>query len=82
MAILTTNELVKLRQSIAKGQTVTWVKADINKAMQAIEDFIENNRDTVSSDINTATAPLVFSNSIKKKMFAYYMKQKFTREGV
>ena len=82
MAILNATDLSDLRRDVCKGITVDFVKSQINAALQAIEDRIENSRAVLSADIDTATAPYVLSASMKKKLVAHYFRQKFTREGV
>lgn len=43
MATLTNEELAQLRKRISRGQVpVTWLKPEINAALQAIEDFFED----------------------------------------
>jgi hypothetical protein len=82
MATLTAAELTELRQGSCREQTVDFTKATINAALQAIEDWYETNKATGSTAIDTATSPYVFSNPFKKRLFAYWNKQKFGREGV
>jgi hypothetical protein len=82
MAVMTSDELVEIRRECAVGETVTWDKATINIALQAIEDWFEANKADLVGAINTATSPFVFSNPQKKKLIAYWLKQKFRRENV
>lgn len=82
MAILLPDDLTVLRQQSARDQTVDYTKAQINAALQAIEDFFEANRGAISAAINTATAPYVFTAAQKRRMVAYWLQQKFGREGV
>ena len=81
MAILTPEELVEVRRECAVG-IVTWDKATINIALQAVEDWFEANRVSLASTINTATSPFVFTNAQKKKIIAYWLRQKFRKESV
>lgn len=82
MAVMTQNELVELRKEIANNETVTWDKNTVNLALQAIEDWFESSRATLAGNINTATSPFVFTNPQKRKLLAYFMKQKFRRENI
>lgn len=82
MAILLPDELADLRQSASKDRVVDYSKAQINIALQAIEDWLEGNRVSLSNAINAATAPYVFTPAMKKRMFARWCRQKFGREGV
>lgn len=82
MAILTDLELAELRREVAKEVgTVTWDKATINAALQAIEDWYEGQRATVAGDINAATTPFVFTGLQKKKMAKHFIRQKFEKGG-
>ena len=87
MAILTNNQLAKLRREWVRahrdadptfGPSV--IKADINNMMQAIEDWLESNRAALSSVVDTATSPVTFTNSEKKRAFAVWCEQKFGRD--
>lgn len=81
MAILTVKELAKLRQGVAKSQSVVnYNKANINSGLQAIEDWFNNNRSTVSDLIDTATSPFIFTNSQKRALSKFWLRQKFDRE--
>lgn len=84
MATLTATELAELRLACASSQaTVGYTKAQINAALQAIEDWFENTaRAALNTTINTATSPLVLSAPVKKILVAHYLRQKFAREGV
>ncbi len=82
MAVLTVGELAELRKSLAaESDVVTWNKATINAALQALEDWYEAERAVVSGLINAATDPFVFTNAQKKKLARYFLRQKFRREG-
>ena len=82
MAILTSPQLAELRQDTSRDEHPDWNKTIVNAALQSIEDRLEASRSIISADIDTATAPYVFSNAMKKKLFAYFMLRKFDREGV
>ena len=82
MAILTANEAAEIRQQMASGVVpLTWVKGQCNTALQAIEDWFETNRASLGAAIETAV-PGVFVAAQKKRLVAYYLLQKFRREGV
>jgi len=72
------NELAKIRRASSKG-TVTYIKADINSALQAIEDWFETNRLNISSAIDGATS-FSFTNPQKKRMVAHWLDYKFNKE--
>ena len=80
MAVMTQDELVEIRRECAVSEVVDWDKATINTALQAIEDWFEANKNAWAGAVNTATSPFVFSNPQKKKLLAYWFKQKFRRE--
>ncbi len=93
MASLTVGELAELRQAMARGQvSVGWDKPTINVALQAIEDFFEGTitgpmvgstvKAAIAGAINAATVPFVFSGLQKKRLVAFWFRQKFRREGV
>ena len=82
MAILTDTEKAELRQELARGAaTVDYDKPTVNAALQAIEDWFEANRAAIASAINTATTPFVFTGGQKKRLVAFWLRQKFRREG-
>ena len=82
MAVLTTKQLAENRQGVqSEGDVATWVKADLNAALQAIEDEWGAIQAELSTAIDVATSPLVFSNAMKKKIGKYWLKQRFGRGG-
>lgn len=82
MSLLTPEELVELRRNMAAGQPiVTWIKSQINVALQAIEDWFEANKANLGAAIETA-APGTFNVIQKKRLVAFWLRQKFRREGV
>lgn len=82
MAILIPDQLAELRRETAKDQpTINWTKPQINAAIQAIEDFFENNRAALNGAINAGTAPFIFPNPIKAMLVKAWLKQKFDRGG-
>ena len=88
MAILTPTELDKLRNKAerlanAKGLPIAYVKAEINAALQAIEDKWESNsiKQQFSSAIDAATI-FAFTNRQKKVLGAFWLEQKAGREEI
>lgn len=84
MAILNTNELQAVRNA-CQTQEVDYIKATINAASQAIEDYLDNmmtNRPATSLNaaINTATSPVVLTSAQKKKIGAEVLRLKFERD--
>lgn len=82
MAILISDELAELRRECAVGEVAIWNKTEINVALQSIEDWFEANKANLSITINTATTPFIFTAAQKKKLIAYWLRQKFIREVV
>jgi hypothetical protein len=82
MAVLTNLELAEIRRGVA-GDTDTqdWDKTIINAALQAIEDWYENNKAAGATAIDTATSPYTFTTAVKKKLFRFWLGQKFNREA-
>ena len=87
MAVLTPIELVENRREFIRAHTdadptygPSVTKSELNSMMQAIEDWLELNRTVLSSAIDTATSPITFTNTDKKKAFAAWCKQKFGRD--
>ncbi len=83
MAVLTPIERAELRRFVAaEFGTVTYVKAQIDAAMQAIEDWFEANRASLGTAINAATQPdFTFTNPQKVLLVKYWLRQKFERGG-
>ncbi len=82
MAILTIEQLTELRQGVERENDIaTWSKADLNAAVQAIEDKWGTIQAELSTAIDVATAALVFSNPMKKKIGKYWLRQRFDRGG-
>jgi len=79
--ILTANELSELRQRVAqkageKGVSVHWLKAQVNAALQAIEDrwVAAATQNALAADIEAA-APGVFTASEKRYLLRYWLSQ-------
>lgn len=84
MATLANHERDELRQGFAAsgGVPAGVTKPDLNAAFQAVEDWFENTgRAAIGSAIETA-APGKFNAAQKKRIAGYWLRQKFTREGV
>jgi hypothetical protein len=80
MATLSAAELQSVRNACERSITVNYLKAQINAAAQVVEDFLTSNAAQVSTDINTATSPLVLTNAQKKKIVAEVCRLKFDRD--
>lgn len=83
MAVLTPVQLAILRQQFIQdlgNVSVDFVKATVNNAFQALEDWYEGEKSNVSSLINTATSPYIFTADEKRFMAAYFLLQKAARE--
>lgn len=81
MAILTTDQLAVLRRSAFPAENATWTKAEVNAALQAIEDYFETTARAGLGAAIEAAAPGRFSNARKKRLVAYWLLQKFDREN-
>jgi len=81
MAVLTNTEKAEITQQIFTKITVNYTKLQAWAVLQAIEDWFETNRPSLSTAINTATAPLVLTAAQKKAFVAFWCQQKFGREG-
>lgn len=89
MAVLSSVQLVALRNRLAGlVGTVTYTKPTVHAAVQAIEDAMTTQAipggavgatmpQYLSSRIDTATAPHVFSNVEKRRLFAVWCELKF-----
>lgn len=82
MAVLTPMQLAELRRETVKNLSppIDFNKSIINAALQAVEDWYEGEKSTVSGLIDTATSPFAFTNPQKKMMGAAYLIQKSKRE--
>ncbi len=81
MATLSDAQKAQLRKELSKGEEVTWDRGTADLASQAIEDWFESNRASISTAINTATSPITLSAALKTKLVKFYLRQKFTRGG-
>lgn len=80
MAVLNGGELNTIQQGCEKIVTVDYTKAQINTAIQAIEDWYQLNKGDISTDIDTATSPFSFSIAQKKAIFAYWAFYRFNND--
>ncbi len=62
---------------------VNYTKPQADAAFQAIENWLEANRGSISDAINAATTPrgITFTPAQKRQMLRQYFKQKFRRDG-
>lgn len=84
MATLTAAELQELRSVLTRNTaTQTWTKAQVNAALQAIEDRIRlaGTQNTIAGDIEAA-APGVFSAGQKATLFGVWCLSAARRLGV
>ena len=82
MAVLTAEQLVKLRQGFeSEGDVATWVKVDLNVVFQAIEDWFESNRGGLNGAIIAATAPGHFPGDAMKNMAKHWQLYKHGQGG-
>ena len=86
MTVLTSDELTELRQglealAVRKGIAVAALKAEVNNALQAIEDkWEEPSTKTVFSNAINAATTFNFTNQHKKILFRFWLTQKARRE--
>ena len=92
MAVLTLAELATIRRHCERSfVTVAYTNAQVNAALQAIEDAMTTRLVAVgdvgsswpqvlSGIINTATSPFVFTVAQKQIMFARWAELKFQRD--
>ena len=83
MAVLTTQELAGLRRSTRTDWTtsIDFDKSTINAAFQKIEDSYENQRGPLSGQINSATAPKMFTAAEKKLLSKAHQQFKHGQGG-
>ena len=92
MAILSSDSLSRIRQDCAKAfSVIAYTKPQINTALQAIEDAMISRVIVpgdltktlpliITTDIDVATAPFIFSVLQKKSLFALWARLKFERD--
>ena len=82
MAALTRDQQIEACIELwRRGSQITYSKVQLGAALQAVEDWFEANRATLSAAINAATAPLTLTAAQKKSLLLFYMRQKVRREG-
>lgn len=82
MATITAGELLTMRRRAAEGAaTQGWTKAQVNAALQAIEDLMETTGRTAINNAIEGAAPGVFSGAQKRLLFAAYCEYKFGKGG-
>ena len=82
MAALTDAQLTELRRLFAEdGVPINVVKATVNAALQAVEDWFSlvATQTAVSNAINTATSPAVLSNAQKRALVKFWLRQRMER---
>lgn len=84
MAVFTPDELTVLRNAMARNSTnITWTKAQVNAALQAIEDRMRaaGTQTALSNDIE-AVAPGVFGGAEKTRLFGIWCVTAAKRLGI
>ena len=82
MAVLNAEQLVKLRQAFEReGDVATWVKADLNAAFQAIEDWWESNEGSRNGAVTAATSPGLLPVDVMKKLGKHWLAHKHGQGG-
>ena len=83
MATLTDAQATKLRHflhaehfNLMEGESPPLTKAQYKAALQACEDFWENNRLSLKADIDTAVG-VTISNQLAKKIGKYWLQLKW-----
>ena len=81
---LTAAEILDARRKLANDLgTVNWTKAQVKAALDAIDAKFEDEWEAEGSTaVDAATSPLgiTFTNPQKKKIFKYWLEQKFFKE--
>ena len=72
MAVLTNDQLAKMRNILEDLGVVDYNKGEVNSMFQSIEDDFQDRKVAVSTLIDTATSPKVFTNPQKKRADAAY----------
>jgi hypothetical protein len=81
MAIISVSDLASLRQRCAAdANSVTWTKAQVNAAIQALEDWFDTTGRAGAAAAIESAAPGVFTNAQKKLIGKYWLAQKSGRE--
>ena len=85
MSTLTRKQLGEVRRRTAEAlefniDTTGWTAPQLNGAIQAIEDWYEDQKPTLNGFINAATAPTVLTARVKKAMVVVFLRAKLDRE--
>ncbi len=82
MAVLTAEQLASLRQGFEhEGNYGPWLKADLNAAFQAIEDWWEATTAARNGVITAATAPGLLPDSTTKALGKQWQQHKTGQGG-
>lgn len=81
MAVLTALRLTAIRHGCAEEVSVTYTKPVLNAAAQAVEDWLEANRPSLSTAINAATAPVILTPAQKQAVVKHWLAVKFAMGG-
>jgi hypothetical protein len=89
MAVLTNAELETVRRQAARRAPATWTKAQINAALQAIEDAVQSTSNVGARSLKTylgnaieAAAPGVFGAAAKDELFSLWQVLNIRRGGL
>lgn len=92
MGILSGTDLVEIQREMSLADPfVTYTKPTVNAALQAIEDAMTTQTIPalavgatipayLSSRIDTASSPYVFTNTQKRRLFAFWAFRKFLKD--
>ena len=81
----TTEEHVKLRNLVereanARGVPIRWLKAQMQTLFADLDTWLEGEKPTISSTMDTSVPELSLTAAEKKFLFAVYMEIKFPKE--
>ncbi len=80
MALYSAMRLAQMRQDMASLGTVTFVKADVNVAVQSIEDLMLGAGKTALFNAIESAAPGVFTNAQKGRLFRVWVIRRFGQD--
>jgi len=80
MATLSVNELRSVRNACERAVTVSYTKAVINAAAQAIETWLTDNQASASAAIDAAILPAMLTTAQKRKIAAEVFRLKYDRD--
>ena len=82
MAIINADNLALFRRLLAsETEEVTWQKADVNVAVQALEDWWETTGRAAAGSVMEAASAGKFSNAQKKAIGKFWLNHKFNGGG-